>query len=417
MAVLNNLWLRGGKQRLAGAVLYQLNGQTIARELAPAISNPRTDAQMSSRVRLANVVAVYRANRAWMRGSFENKKERESDYNAFLRANLSSSQVALTKTEASQGAAVASPYQVTGGSLLPITHTTSAALILTDLFVGNLSLGEQTSVGALSAALLDNNNGLAEGMQLSLIVNVQQSRPADGLPYIIARAYELVLNRTSEALVYSYLPSEVQTRAQSASGNVIVLDTSNMGSGAACFILSQTTGGVTRVSTQTLFMFGNQSTYTRYTSATQQAEAIASYGESSTYFLDSNSARAAREIAESIRVVSVIFGDGTNLMVPDNNVEFSSTTAFSVNFSEVPGRAGDGSTTAEDYYITKDSASGRVVATATDVDPVDGEDTTLDITFNVTAYVQIQSEEDLFLHCRTAYGWIVTPIFARLPIE
>lgn len=416
MAVLNNLWLRGGKQRLAGAVLYQLNGQTIARELAPAITNPRTDAQMSSRVRLANVVAVYRANRAWMKGSFENKKERESDYNAFLRANLSSSQVALTKTEASQGAAVASPYQVTGGSLLPITHTTSAAIILTDLFVGNLSLDENTTVGALSVALLDNNNSLAEGMQLSLIVNVQQARPADGLPYIIARAYELILNRTSEALVYSYFPSDVQTRAQSAGNNALVLDTTNMGSGAACFILSQTTGGITRVSTQTLFLFGDRSTYTRYTSATQQSDAIASYGDSSTYFLDSNSARAAKEIAKSIRVLSVNTANGTDIMVPDNEVEFSSSTRLSVTFSEEPGRAGDGSTYADDYYITLQSASGEKVADATSVEPVDGEGNPLVINFDVYKEVEIQSEEKLFLHCRTAYGWIVTPIFARLPV-
>lgn len=417
MAVLNNLWLRGGKQRLAGAVLYQLNGQTIARELAPAISNPRTDAQMSSRVRLANVVAVYRANRAWMKGSFENKKERESDYNAFLRANLSSSQVALTKTEASQGAAVASPYQVTGGSLLPITHTTSAALILTDLFVGNLTLGEQTSVGALSAALLANNNGLAEGMQLSLIVNVQQARPSDGLPYIIARAYELVLNSTSEALVYAYLPSDVKTQAQSAGNNAIVLDTTNMGSGAACFILSQTTGGVTRVSTQTLFMFGSQSTYTRYTSATQQADAIASYGESSTYFLDSNSARAAREIAESIRVTSVIIDNNVNLMVPGNNTELGESPQLLITFSGVPGRAEGGTTIADDYYITKDSPNGTIFYTAADVDPVDASEETLDINFEVIERVQIQSEENLFLHCLTAYGWVVTPIYGRLPIE
>lgn len=417
MAVLNNLWLRGGKQRLAGAVLYQLNGQTIARELAPAISNPRTDAQMSSRVRLANVVAVYRANRAWMKGSFENKKERESDYNAFLRANLSSSQVALTKTEASQGAAVASPYQVTGGSLLPITHTTSAALILTDLFVGNLTLGEQTTVGALSAALLANNNGLAEGMQLSLIVNVQQARPSDGLPYIIARAYELVLNSTSEALVYAYLPSDVKTQAQSAGNNAIVLDTTNMGSGAACFILSQTTGGVTRVSTQTLFMFGSQSTYTRYTSATQQADAIASYGESSTYFLDSNSARAAREIAESIRVTSVIIDNNVNLMVPGNNTELGESPQILITFSGVPGRAEGGTTIQDDYYITKDSPNGTIFYTAADVDPVDASEETLDINFEAIERVQIQSEENLFLHCLTAYGWVVTPIYGRLPIE
>lgn len=417
MAVLNNLWLRGGKQRLAGAVLYQLNGQTIARELAPAISNPRTDAQMSSRVRLANVVAVYRANRAWMKGSFENKKERESDYNAFLRANLSSSQVALTKSEASQGAAVTSPYQVTGGSLLPITHTKNAAIILTDLFVGNLSLGEQTTVGALSEALLNNNNGLAEGMQLSLIVNVQQARPSDGLPYIIARAYELVLNRTSESLVYAYLPSDVQTRAQSAGNNALILNTTNMGSGAACFILSQTTGGVTRVSTQTLFLFGNDSTYTRYTSATQQADAIASYGESSTYFLDSNSARAAREIAESIRVTSVIVGNNVNLMVPGNNYELGDAPQIKITFSEVPGRAEGGTTVQNDYYITEESPSGTILYTASDVDPVDASTELLDIAFEVVEHVQLGAETNLFLHCNTAYGWVVTPIFGRPATE
>ena len=82
--------------RVGGNVYYMNKGQNIARELAPAISNPQTAAQQEQRMRWANLVSFYRVNQPWMkRGAFESKKQTWSDYNAFVSANSKISPVYL----------------------------------------------------------------------------------------------------------------------------------------------------------------------------------------------------------------------------------------------------------------------------------------------------------------------------------
>lgn len=289
MAVLKNLVMRGASQRLGGMVLYQLKGQTLARELAPAVSNPRTPAQMDNRVRLQNVVSVYRANREWMKGAFENKKEKESDYNAFVSANLASSQVAFTKAQAAAGAAVAAPYQITSGSLGSIEQQVTDSVLETNLYLGNMDITPATTVGEFAAALIANNNNIVQGMQLSLILNIQQVNQVTGIPYIITRAYEVLLDSSSTELLSAYMPGTILS-AGAGDGSPLNADLSDMGSGTASFILSHTVSATTRVSEQSMLQYGDTGIYSQYTSPAAVAAAVASYGENEINFLDSNSA-------------------------------------------------------------------------------------------------------------------------------
>lgn len=295
MAVLKNLVMRGASQRLGGMVLYQLKGQTLARELAPAVTNPRTPAQMDNRVRLQNVVSVYRANRGWMAGAFENKKERESDYNAFVSANLSTSQVAFTKAQAAAGAAVAAPYQISSGSLGSIEQQVSESELQTNLYLGALSIDNATTVGDFASALISNNNNIVQGMQLSLILNIQQVNQATGIPYIITRAYEVILDTTNTELLSTYYPEGLLANGGGAD-NILYADLSEQGNGAASFILSHTVSATTRVSEQSLLQYGSLAVYNSYTSAQAISEAVASYGENQVNFLDSNSAGEQNDV-------------------------------------------------------------------------------------------------------------------------
>lgn len=328
MAVLKNLVMRGASQRLGGMVLYQLKGQTLARELAPAVSNPRTPAQMDNRVRLQNVVSVYRANRAWMAGAFENKKERESDYNAFVSANLSSSQVAFTKQQAAAGAAVAAPYQITSGSLGSIEQIVSESELQTNIYLGDLIMTTTTTVGEFSRAIINNNNGLVEGMQLSLILNIQQVNQVTSIPYIICRAYEVILDTSSPETLSQYFPDELLASGGGAE-NILYADLSEQGSGAASFILSHTVSATTRVSEQSLLMFGSQTVYNQYTSAEAIAAAVSSYGENEVNFLDSNSAQQSGDVPVGYYVQGISY-DG--VLVPNGgNVIGPLITTASVN--------------------------------------------------------------------------------------
>lgn len=311
MAVLQNLWIRGGKQRLGGVVLYQMNGQTLARELAPQVANPRTTSQMRQRVKLSNLVAFYKANKVWMRNAFEDKAQRESDYNAFVAANIGNTQVALTKSEVASGAAVAAPYQITRGSILSIEHTLQGSTIKTNLNLGNFQIAAGTTIGQLSAAILNNNLTLSEGMQLSLIVNVQQSGNASQQPYIVVRVYEFLLNRSSSEPLTNYFPESVTSVAAGTGNYALALNTSSYSEGGATFILSHSVGGVTRVSSQRLQLFGSQSVYNTHTTAAAMAAAIDSYGVGADVFLDTNNANALLDVLGTMTMLSVQIGNTT----------------------------------------------------------------------------------------------------------
>lgn len=311
MAVLQNLWIRGGKQRLGGVVLYQMNGQTLARELAPQVANPRTTAQMRQRVKLSNLVAFYKANKVWMRNAFEDKAQRESDYNAFVAANIGNTLVALSKSEVASGAAIAAPYQITRGSILSIEHTLQGGMIKTNLNLGNYQITAASTIGEVSAAILNNNLTLSEGMQLSLIVNIQQSGNASQQPYIVVRVYEFLLSRSSTEPLTNYFPDSVASSAAGTGNYALALNTATYSEGGATFILSHSVGGVTRVSSQRLQLFGSQSVYNSHTTAAAMTAAIDSYGVGSDVFLDTNNANALVDALGTMTILSVTIGNST----------------------------------------------------------------------------------------------------------
>lgn len=304
MAILKSLIIRGGRKQIGGMVLYNRKGETIARELAAQVTNPRTPAQMEQRIKLSNLVAVYRANSSWMRGAFEDKRQRESDYNAFVSANVDSNDVALSKSDVASGAAVVGPYKITSGSLPVIETVLNGADLVTNIFVGDLTVGSSTTIGELSEAILANNGGLVAGMQLSLIINLQLAAAGSGTPYIVTRAYEMLINPESADLVSDVIPGDI-LESVGTTNKVLGLLTSSLGDGAAAFVLSHTTGGNTRVSTQSLVFFGSNATYRAYTSATARNAAIASYGEGIDTFLSSNTAAGANSVVATLALLGI----------------------------------------------------------------------------------------------------------------
>ena len=304
MAILKNLWLRGAKQRMGGAVLYSRMGETIARELAPSVANPRTTAQMSQRVRLANVVNFYKVSAKWMRGAFESKAENQSDYNAFVAANLTASRVALTKSQAATGAAVVAPYKISQGSINPISWSnTGTTLPTSDLYVGDLTITGTTTVGQFSAALEEANN-LLDGMQLSLIQYIQQV-DAQGTPYVTCRAYEVVLNSANSQLLSSYMPIDILAVSTGANP-ALAVNTSEFTGGFA-LILSLTTGTTIKVSSANVILTSDNTFYDSFTTAAVQQAAIDSYGVGTEIFLSSANANQAStpSLAQSILYATI----------------------------------------------------------------------------------------------------------------
>lgn len=312
-------------------------GQNIARELAPAISNPQTAAQQEQRMRWANLVAFYRANLPWMkRGAFESKKQTWSDYNAFVSANSKISPVYLTKGQAEQGGAVVAPYIVTKGSLpsVAVVSDETNEQFVSDLYVGDLVIAGTTTAAQLSAALRANNNNLQEGDQVSFILNFQGTT-TDGVPYITARYYEFIIDS-----------SDNRTLADLGLEGVIVADTwnekqclclvneGNVAGGT--IIISRTSSGNIKVSTQALILNAAAIAYLAdYTSDAALQRAARSYGENDPNFLASGYSGKASNVAvpTAQSILSITIGDETFTSAANigSQSSFGDTTPYAIS--------------------------------------------------------------------------------------
>lgn len=306
MAIVQTMWLKGSKKRLGGAVLYQSAGRTLARELAADVANPRTTLQMKQRVKWANLVAFYRANRSWMRKAFESKKAYQSDYNKLMQLNVAASGIYLTKQQAAQGACVVGAYRISEGSLPSVEIVPSELGWASNLYISPNFVG--TTVGEWAASLLAYNPGLRSGDQLSFIRVTQSTNPVSGVPYLQVRPYEVLLDPTSAEPFANYMPTDlVVARTDAGVGRVCVDDNGN--SGAFAFVISRTISGRTTVSTQQLTLVNMDELLATYTSSEQLQAAIDSYGTTSEIFLDSNAAGTGPVESLTLSLLSLQIGD------------------------------------------------------------------------------------------------------------
>ena len=273
MAIMTGGLLGSSRNKVGSIVTFRLKGQDVARSLAPSVANPRTRAQMEQRVKLANLVAMYRANRPWMDGlAFETRPQKWSDYNAFVSANIADNVVCLKKSEAAAGTCIVAPYRVTEGTLPSIMHNAASANQWeTNLYIGSLSL-TNASVAQVTNALLENNNGLTLGMQLSLIVNYQQQ--INGIYSVIVRYFEVILDNTDNRIFTDLMSEEHITKVGTSIGFAAGGSDPVMG---FTFVLSKDEAGKTRVSSQNMVLTDTD-LYDLFAAEIQQNAAINSYG-------------------------------------------------------------------------------------------------------------------------------------------
>lgn len=84
-----NLLFGQARGKVGDLVLTRLAGEQVARARNRAPKNPRTTKQMVQRAMMATLVEFYtRGTRNLFKFAFESKRPGESDYNAFVRANM-----------------------------------------------------------------------------------------------------------------------------------------------------------------------------------------------------------------------------------------------------------------------------------------------------------------------------------------
>lgn len=189
MAIVKSAGLRNYVGKHAGNVYYIQKGEALVREKAAQVTNPKTAAQMMQRVRLANLVNFYRANKDWMkRYAYETMGKYFSVYNQFVSLNLNPNSVPLSKGEAKNGIVLPDNLVLTKGTLPTIGPLQISELRLKASsnirFQKNLDY-----IGELSQALISRGDEWKEGDQLSaILIGYQNGKQC------IVKAVEMILN-------------------------------------------------------------------------------------------------------------------------------------------------------------------------------------------------------------------------------
>jgi len=232
----------------AGNVTFKVrNGETIVSEKVTQVRNPRTNAQMQTRTKWGNIIAMYKGIRPLLNYGFENKPKNLSDYNMFVKLNMQRPAVYLTKQQVAGGACVACGYQITQGSLPSIVISGTGNSSATDIYLGSLSLGASTTVGEFSQAVVQNNPDYKYGDQISFFEVTQKTNAETGIPYCQFSAAKVVLDATDTSVLW-----DVAGRAGFYAQDAMLGHYGAAFVGAFGWVHSRKTDGKTLVSSQSL---------------------------------------------------------------------------------------------------------------------------------------------------------------------
>lgn len=154
MAVINSPYVGIARGRLGEGVFSRVKGQTTVRGYNPTPANPRSAPQQSQRSQFSSAVKFFsRGVQNFFKFAFENKLEKESDYNAFMRLNANRGMYfgpeqndtpeypALGRFIMTRGSLPAPQYYYDSGQ-----ETLSAYFTLTSSQPGPATLGQLSSI-------------------------------------------------------------------------------------------------------------------------------------------------------------------------------------------------------------------------------------------------------------------------------
>ena len=261
-----------------GQLIYrQTKYGTVVYEAPTKASVPqRTEAQMQVRTQWGNMAAVYRQFNQTLKKGFEGLNGKMNDYNAFIQANTNVVKVYVPKSVRLNGGSVLAPYQITRGTLPSVAMVkNSGGVLVSDIALGGLVIGPETTVADLASAVIAYNAGFEAGDQLTFFYGQQTTDAVTGIPRARIYGFKVMLNPGDSTPLYEQV-SEIGF--SSVDGKLGM--SQSITDGAAVWVHSREdsasgSGGL-RVSTQ--FLYVDSSVLAAYQGSTAFAGAANSYG-------------------------------------------------------------------------------------------------------------------------------------------
>lgn len=211
-----NMLQADARGRVGQVVFKVLKGQQITSKYQSNVANPKTTAQMQQRARFANAVKFYKhATQNFFKFAYEDKRKTESDFNAFMRHNLTKGNSIILPKDLVEGTfpALAKSWILTSGRLsnsveLSIEggETTGFSVNLLDGYNFSLVNGDVT-VANFSKQVIDQGYGAKEGdiitcvMVTSKVTNITDGNPVN---YPSWRVTQFVLNLSDFTSLTNY---------------------------------------------------------------------------------------------------------------------------------------------------------------------------------------------------------------------
>ena len=102
-------------------VVYKnYNGKIVACRKQTTYRDAKAEGQVVYRVKMRNIQNIYAALKEALRGNFQDKTGRQTDYSRFQGVNMQKPAVYLSKIEVAIKAQIVAPYIVSFGTLAPI---------------------------------------------------------------------------------------------------------------------------------------------------------------------------------------------------------------------------------------------------------------------------------------------------------
>ena len=241
---------------IVGNVVYRntKKGTVVAKTPKKASTPRRSERQMYTRCQLGNVAANFRLFEGRLALGSEDKSAGQSEFNLYIQCNYGGSNaVFITKHERLNGACVLAPYQFTRGTLKSVGYALNAdGQLVTNIRVGTLQIGAQTTVAEFTQAVLQNNTGYQEGDQLTFFYGEQEEDPMTGVPRAVLDSWKVVLDSDDETLLYSVVNSLGFMSVQSGSTQVLGMTEELQNAGAAWVHSRDDGNGNLKVGTQRL---------------------------------------------------------------------------------------------------------------------------------------------------------------------
>ena len=206
-------------------------GTILARNPKRTGNARRSERQANMRCQMANMSANFKLFQGKLKQAWEGKETGLSEFNKFVQSNYDNNPVFITKQMRIAGACVLAESVVSSGSLTPIECVLSSGVLVSDLRLGELTIGAETTVADLSIAIIRNNADWEHGDQLTLFYGTQwvDSR---GMPRAAMEAQKVVLDTTNETPLMSVVSAKGFASVAGEGGNFLGMGIALQNAGA-----------------------------------------------------------------------------------------------------------------------------------------------------------------------------------------